>query len=133
MTYRLDENLFEFRWMRPSFENGEMILQYEKPSGTFELHFGMGKWLPIIFPEKYAGRNIARRDTNYRCLAQAVWASENTVLAKVMSVDDYLGSFRMQLTFKGDTLTVFSVPSAENFFNDYRGYFAGTAEKEGER
>ncbi len=34
----------------------------------------------------------------------------------------------MQLTFKNDTLTVFMVKSAENFFNDYRGYLAGTAQ-----
>ena len=133
VTYRLDKNLFDFKWMRASFEGGEMILSYEKPNGRFELHFGMDRWLPVIFPEKYAGRNIARMDTNYRCITRAVWVSENTLLARVMSVDDYLGSIRMQLTFKGDTLTVFMVKSAENFFNDYRGYLAGTEDKEEKR
>ncbi|MBO7386153.1 MAG: serine hydrolase [Clostridia bacterium] len=128
VKYIFDENLFHFQWMRARFSGGEMTLEYEKPNGTFELRFGMGKWLPFIFPEKYAGRNIAVMDTFYRCLTQAVWVSENTLLARVMSVDDYLGSIRMQLTFKGDTLTVFMVKSAENFFNDYRGYLAGTAE-----
>jgi hypothetical protein len=66
-------------------------------------------------------------DTNYRCITHAVWDSEDTVVGKVMSVDDYLGSFRIQLTFKGDTLTVFMTKHAENFFNDYRGYLAGHA------
>ena len=127
VTYIFDKNLFDFHWMRLDFEEGALLLNYEKPNGRFTLRFGLGKWQEIVFPEKYAGRNIARMDTNYRCLTQAVWESENTILARVMSVDDYLGSIRMQLTFKNDTLTVFMVKSAENFFNDYRGYLAGKA------
>ncbi len=128
VRYVFDENLFHFKWMHAELTKDELILSYEKPNGCFTLRFGLGKWLDFRFPEKYAGRNIARMDSNYRCLTQAVWESENTLLCKVFSVDDYLGSIRMQLTFKNDTLTVFMVKSAENFFNDYRGYLAGTAQ-----
>ncbi|MBR4235670.1 MAG: serine hydrolase [Clostridia bacterium] len=127
VTYDFEENLFGFKWMRAEFENDELELSFEKPNGCFTLYFGIGKWKDILFPEKYAGKNIARMDTNYRCITQAVWDSDDTVLAKIMSVDDYLGSVRMQLTFKNDTLTVFMVKSAENFFNDYRGYLVGSA------
>ncbi|MCR4577812.1 MAG: beta-lactamase family protein [Clostridiales bacterium] len=127
VTYDFEDNLFGFKWMRADFEGDKLRLSFEKPNGCFTVDFGMGKWLDFIFPEKYAGRNIARMDTNYRCITHAVWDSEDTVVGKVMSVDDYLGSFRIQLTFKGDTLTVFMTKHAENFFNDYRGYLAGHA------
>ena len=55
----------------------------------------------------------------------AAWDSEDTLIGKVFSVDDYLGVLNIQLTFKGDTLTVFMTKCAENFFGDYRGYLAG--------
>ena len=64
-------------------------------------------------------------DTRYRCIGMAAWESENTLLGRVFSVDDYLGNIKMQLTFKNDTLTVFMTKYAENFFGDYRGYLAG--------
>ena len=127
VTYDLDDNLFGFKWMRAEFAGDRLNLSFEKPSGAYTITFGMGKWLDFTFPEKYAGRNIARMDTNYRCIACAVWDSEDTVIGKVMSVDDYLGSIKIQLTFKNDTLTVFMTKFAENFFNDYRGYLAGKA------
>ena len=99
VRYVFDENLFHFKWMQAELTKDELTLSYEKPNGCFALRFGLGKWLDFRFPEKYAGRNIARMNTNYRCLTQAVWESENTLLCKVFSVDDYLGSIRMQLTF----------------------------------
>ncbi len=127
VTYDLDDNLFGFKWMRAEFAGDKLDLSFEKPNGTYTITFGIGKWLDFTFPEKYAGKNIARMDTNYRCIAYAVWDSEDTVIGKVMSVDDYLGSIKIQLTFKNDTLTVFMTKFAENFFNDYRGYLAGKA------
>ena len=48
----------------------------------------------------------------------------------VYSVDDYVGTLKMQFSFEDDTLTVFMTKNAENFFGDYRGYLAGHAVKE---
>jgi len=48
----------------------------------------------------------------------------------VYAVDDYLGTIKIQLTFVEDTLTVFAVRAAENFFNDFRGYLPGRAVRE---
>lgn len=64
-------------------------------------------------------------DTNYRCVSTATWDSGHTLIAEVFSVDDYLGSIRLQFTFVGDTLTVFMTCAAENIFQDYRGYLTG--------
>ena len=54
---------------------------------------------------------------------------ENTLVGCIYSVDDYLGSIKIQFTFVEDTMTIFATRWAENFFNDWRGYLAGHAEK----
>ena len=69
-------------------------------------------------------------EKNYRCISAAAWPLENTLLGLVYSVDDYVGTLKMQFSFEDDTLTVFMTKNAENFFGDYRGYLAGHAVKE---
>lgn len=125
VTYRFDPNRFGFLWMRADFAGDTCTLTYEKGTGVHEISLGMGRWNEFIFPDAYAGRNIAVMDTHYRCLGMAAWDADSTLLGKVFAVDDYLGNFNLQLTFKGDTLTVFMTKFAENFFGDYRGYLAG--------
>ena len=129
VTYRFDENLFGFQWMRVDVDEGGCTLTYEKPSGVHSLSFGMGQWKEILFPDAYAGKNISVMDTHYQCVTAMVWESENTLAGKVFSVDDYLGCIKMQLAFKGDTLTIFWTKYAENFFGDYRGYICGAADR----
>lgn len=126
VTYRFDPNLFGFLWMRADFDGDTCTLTYEKGSGVHQIPLGMGRWKEFAFPDAYAGKNVAVLDSHYQCLGMAAWASEGTLLGKVFSVDDYLGVINIQLTFKGDTLTVFMTKCAENFFGDYRGYLAGT-------
>ena len=126
VTYRFDPNPSGFLWMRADFEADACTLTYEKGSGVHQIPLGMGQWKEFAFPDAYAGKNIAVLDTHYQCLGMVAWESENTLLGKVFSVDDYLGNFNIQMTFKGDTLTVFMTKFAENFFGDYRGYLAGT-------
>lgn len=128
-TYDFDENLFGFKWMRVDADEEKLTLTYEKPSGVHSFSLGMGKWLEIVFPDAYAGKNIAVMDTHYRCRTAAVWADDHTLIGKVFSVDDYLGCIKLQLTFKGDTLTIFWTKYAENFFGDYRGYICGAVRK----
>ncbi len=125
VTYRFDPNRFGFLWMKADFDGDACILTYEKGTGVHRILLGMGCWKAFSFPDAYAGKNSCVMDTHYRCLGMAAWDSESTLIGKVFSVDDYLGSFKIQLTFKGDTLTVFMTKAAENFFGDYRGYLAG--------
>ena len=126
VTYRFDPNLYGFLWMRADFEGDTCTLTYEKGSGVHQILLGLGQWKEFTFPDAYAGKNVAILDKHYQCLGKAAWDSESTLVGKVFSVDDYLGIINIQLTFKGDTLTVFMTKCAENFFGDYRGYLAGT-------
>ena len=125
VTYRFDPNRFGFLWMRADFDGDTCTLTYEKGTGVHQISLGMGTWKEFTFPDAYAGKNIAVMDTHYQCLGMAAWDSGDTLLGKVFAVDDYLGNFNIQMTFKGDTLTVFMTKFAENFFGDYRGYLAG--------
>ena len=128
--YAFDKNHWGFEWMKVDFEDGKCVLTYQKrgEQGSFPLY--LGEYGNFLFPEKYAGKRIDILDTNYRCISQAAWDSETTLVGNVYAVDDYLGSIKIQLTFIEDTLTVFAVRSAENFFNDFRGYLPGRAVKE---
>jgi len=130
VKYAFDKNHWGFEWMKVDFEDGKAILTYQKRGvvGSFPLY--LGEFGSFLFPEKYAGKRIDILDTNYRCISQAAWDSENTLVGTVYSVDDYLGLIKIQLTFIEDTLTVFATRWAENFFNDFRGYLPGRAVSE---
>ncbi len=129
-VYRLDPNRFGFLWMRADFSKDACTLTYEKGSGVHQIFLGLGKWKEFSFPDLYAGKNVAVRDTHYKCVGMGAWDDETTLLGRIFSVDDYLGVCNIQLTFKNDTLTVFMSKSAENFFGDYQGYLAGVRAKE---
>ena len=129
--YAFDKNHWGFKWMKVDFAEGVCNITYEKKDGTGTFPLYIGEYGPeFLWPEKYAGKRIDIMDTNYRCMSQAAWDSENTLVGTIYAVDDYLGNIKIQLTFVEDTMTVFAVKAAENFFNDFRGYLPGRAVKE---
>jgi hypothetical protein len=46
----------------------------------------------------------------------------------VYSVDDYLGTLKIQAAFGGDGCTLYMVKAAEDFFNEYQGLAEGITE-----
>ena len=130
VKYTFDDNRWGFKWMKLDFTADCCTLTYEKHGqvDSFPLYIGeFGD--QFLFPEKAAGKRIDILDTNYRCVSQGAWDMENTLVGCIYSVDDYLGSIKIQFTFVEDTMTIFATRWAENFFNDWRGYLAGHAEK----
>ena len=123
--YILDENEAGFKWLRFYKEENKCRLQYENKTGEHELVFGMGEYLPGLFPEKYYGRRIGTKDTNYQCICAGAWADDKTFLGTVYSVDDHLGSVRLQLTFSDEKVSVYMVKAAEWFFDGYQGFLSG--------
>ena len=129
--YVFEKNHWDFKWMKVDFAEGVCNITYEKKDGVGSFPLYIGEYGPeFLWPEKYAGKRIDILDTNYRCNSQAAWDSENTLVGTIYALDDYLGNIKIQLTFVEDTLTVFAVKAAENFFNDFRGYLPGRAVKE---
>ncbi|MGN1020383.1 MAG: serine hydrolase domain-containing protein [Aristaeellaceae bacterium] len=130
VRYVFDENRWGFDWMRLTFGEDCVSVTFRKRGEVLTIPLYLGRFGEFAFPEKFAGRRISVWDTNYRCISSAAWDSAHTLIGEVFSVDDYLGSIRMQFTFVEDTLTVFMTAAAENFFQDYRGYLAGRAARD---
>ncbi len=129
VRYDLDENIFGFEWMRLDTAEGQYTLTYQKRGEVFSFPLGVKEFQAFSFPEPYFGVRMGTRERHYRCVSACAWQKENSLLATVFAVDDYLGTLKMQLTFVGDSLTVFMTKYAEAFFDDYRGYLCGRAAK----
>ena len=123
--YILEKNNADMKWLRLHVEADKCRLQYENESGEHELIFGMDKYEPQLFPEKYFGKRIGVRDTHYKCIGAGAWADDKTLLGTIYAVDDYLGSVKFQLTFSGDEVCGFMTKAAEWFFNEYQGFLVG--------
>lgn len=128
-TYDLDENRWGYKWLRVDVDENVCTLTYEKKGEVLQLPLYIGEYGEFAFPEKFSGKRSGVLDTNYRCMSQVAWDSEDTLVGTIYCVDDYLGNIRIQLTFVEDTLTVMMVKAAEGFFDDYRGYLCGHEQK----
>ena len=127
--YLLDENAAGVKWLRLMVEPDTCRLQYENASGEHKLIFGMSRYEPQTFPEKYFGKRIGMRDTHYRCIGAGAWTDGNALLGTIYSVDDHHGSIKMMLTYSGDEVCGFMAKEAEWFFDTYQGFLAGKAEQ----
>ena len=124
--YVLEENSAGIKWLCLLIEPDKCRLQYEKADGNVnELVFGMGKYEHQLFPEKYFGKRIGVRDTRYKCIGAAAWTDENALVCTLYSIDDHLGSIKLQLTFDDDDVCGFMKKAAEWFFEDYQGFISG--------
>jgi CubicO group peptidase (beta-lactamase class C family) len=128
-TYAMKENPMNIKNIRFAFNAGETVMTYEKPNGTHTLRFGMGRLVTQPFPEThYSGMVFGTAaGYGYESRANAAWVGDDCLLAKVYVTDDYLGSFEMNATFKGNELTVIMTKIAEDFLHDYQGTATGVA------
>jgi CubicO group peptidase (beta-lactamase class C family) len=126
-TYHFGDTPLNIRPARFDFNGDKVCMTYTKPNGTHKLTFGIGKLVSQPFPEThYSGARIGvPAGRGYETYAGAAWADDSTLLAKASITDDYLGSFNMNATFKGDELTLFMTKDAEDFLHDYQGFAAG--------
>ena len=121
--FMLEENEQGIKWLRLKADNDLYRLEYENASGEHELIFGACRYEPFLFPEKYYGTRIGTRDRHYRCIGAAAWVDDNTMLGTIYSIDDYLGSIHLQLTFSDCEVSGIMVKNAEWFFEEYQGFF----------
>lgn len=129
VTYKMHENPLGFKTVRFTFEGDRGTLHYENARGKKEIHFGLGEYLEGALPEThYSGDTIGTpRGSGYRCLSVATWPSEHQLRLRVNVVDDYFGNLGMTFGFKGDSIGLTSMKSAEHFLQDYIGLAGGEA------
>lgn len=132
-TFVLDKNNMGIKWLRFSFSSERSKMEYENATGEKTLYFGMGKNVFEKFPEegysdlvggKYAPGNF------YDAATSGAWIESQKLGICVQVIDKYFGRLNMQFGFKDEnTLGIYMIPVAENFFGEYSGYAAGYAEK----
>ncbi len=129
-TYVLDENPMKIKTLRFIFEGDGGTLEYENATGAHSLRFGFGHQVRQPFPEThYNGRRIgAPAGRGYDSLASAAWTLPGSLLLYVYSIDEHVGTVKMNFVFDGDGVTVLMHKYAEWFFNEYEGFASGAAQ-----
>ena len=129
VRYAMGDNSMEIKWMSVDITPEKCILHYENSTGEHSIILGMGEYIFQKFPEKYYGAQIGTKDTNYDSVAAGAWQDENTLSGIIYSVDDYLGSIHLTLSFSNGKLLVNMKKVAEFFFDSYQGTAEGVAGK----
>lgn len=127
-TYRMDaENELKWYSARVEFTENGGTLYYESATGSHVLNFGLGKYVRTTFPEThYYGKRISvPSGKGYDSMVGAVWSMEDTLYLTAYSIDDHVGTMRMNLVFNDGCLTVHCTKYAEWFFNEYWGFASG--------
>lgn len=128
-TFTLDANPMNIKWIRFNFDGDKSTFEYENKTGKKTIYFAMGANVFAKFPEEgysnlvggeYAPGNF------YDCAASAAWIEPRKLGLCVQVIDKYFGKLSMQFGFKDEnTVGIYMVKAAENFFNEYQGYAAG--------
>ncbi len=132
-TFVLDKNKMNIKWIKFTFNGGRSTMEYENATGVKTIYFGMGENAFDKFPEEgysdlvgamYAPGNF------YDCAVSGAWIEPQKLGVFVQVIDKYFGRLSMQFGFKDEnTVGIYMLPEAENFFCEYSGYAAGYAEK----
>ena len=126
--YVMENNGMGLKWISMDIAPDKCVVNYENNSGEYSLSFGMGKYFRQEFPEKYFGMKMGVRDTHYDSIAAGAWSDDSTFLGVLYSIDDYLGTIKMQLAFSENNICVFMTKAAEFFFDNYQGTATGFIE-----
>lgn len=108
--------------------DGTGVMKYFARGEEKEITFKMGDYLIGTFPEKhYDGDAInIPIDRCYRSMSAALWTEERKLVIRTYIIDEYFGNLTTTLSFKGDTLTVYMLKTAEHFLDEYQGIAVGS-------
>jgi len=117
-----NENETGLKWLSVDIDDEKCVVNYANSTGTHSIIFGMGKYIPQKFPEKYYGMTIGTKDMYYDSIAAGAWWDDSTLLCTLYAIDIHVGTLKMQLNFSNDTLSVYMTSAAEWFFDEYHGF-----------
>lgn len=133
-VYRAEENRTGIKWFSFHFlDDGTGELHYENAQGEKVLPFGLGKNVITQFPQYgysdgYGGLRTDNGFT-YRCASSVAFGREHLLHLRVQIIDRYLGNMFASFGFRGNDVTVRMTKNAEDFLNEYYGFFTATAEQ----
>jgi CubicO group peptidase (beta-lactamase class C family) len=125
--YLFQDNAMKISWAFFDFADDEGTMKYANASGAHEIHFGLGKYIEGIFPEKsYFGKKIGKpRGRGYRYKASGAWFNPHSLTIYLYIIDDFLGTLKINSFFDEDTLTLQMNKNAEWFLDEYIGMASG--------
>ena len=128
-TFLLNENPMGIKKISFSFTDGVCELNYVNAQGEKTLYFRVGENEFGIFPEEGYSDEVGSQFAKgryYKCAASAAWIEPQKLFVRVQAVDEYFGILNMNFGFKDEnTVGIYMNKTAEDFFNEYRGYATG--------
>ena len=127
VVYTMEENPMGIREFSFSFKGQEGVLECQTERGRKQIPFGLGKQVEYWFPEThYFYEQIdVPSGRSYRAWSCAAWKDEHTLVIRTQTLDAYLGNFTATFSFRGETVGVLFVKTAEFFFQEYHGCGGG--------
>jgi len=127
VTYRLYENPMGISEFKLTFKGEKGNFCYKNPRGEKVISFGMGEFTEEIFPEEhYPGeRLLVPAGRGYKTANCAKWIEKDTLLIRVCTVDDFIGTLTIIISFKGDEVGIKMTNAAQFFFDEYEGFAGG--------
>jgi hypothetical protein len=130
-TFVLNENPMGIKKISFSFTDGVCELNYVNAQGEKTLYFRVGDNEFGIFPEEGYSDEVGSQFAKgryYKCAASAAWIEPQKLFIRVQVIDEYFGILNMNFGFKDEnTVGIYMNKTAEDFFNEYRGYATGKA------
>ena len=129
--YQLNENPMGITRTRLIFNaSGDKVLwEYTNGQGDNRLELGIGCYAADHFPQlNYFGSQIGTiPGLRYDCQSSAAWVEPEKLAARVYITDNYLGTLKMTMAFKGDEIAIHMTKVAEWFLDEYQGFAGGKA------
>lgn len=127
VTYLLNDNPIEIKWLRLELSGEVKELVYENPRGVKRIFFGMERFEEFSFPEThYYGMQFGNPlGHGQRAVASGAWTMDNRLLIRVNIIDTSIGHLGIVLEFRDDTVAVQFTKSAEAFLGEYSGTATG--------
>ncbi len=110
-------------------DDGTGKFSYINDQGNKEIPFGINKNVFTKFPQLgYSNEVGGERTTDgfmYDCAASGAWMDAKRFMLKVQVIDKYFGQLAITFIFKNDLVSVHLEKTAEDFFDEYKGFIIG--------
>ena len=131
-VYKLDVNPMQISEISFDFSTDVCLLNYVNRQGRKTLRFRIDENEFGLFPEEGYSKDVGSEfaEGHYlKCAASAAWIEPQKLFIRVQAIDDYFGILNMIFGFKDEnTLGIYMNKTAEDFFNEYKGFATGRAE-----
>jgi CubicO group peptidase (beta-lactamase class C family) len=121
-AYKLVPNKAGWKTVRFDFSGDEGKIVFANRRGEKELPFGLGRAVPVLFPEAPNARGWAASGFDFDTYVSAGWVDGRTLSVHAYSTGS--GYMQLNAVFDGDRITVCIKP-LEGYRGDYGGYMYG--------